>query len=321
MTSKSTVRIFLLLLASILASFIFFKFTTLSHPNFPPTTSSDSSNVNLALSTQTPIDTFSITHPGYSLMVPTYQRVAVLASFLQTYAVNPCHSLHAIYIIWADTTTPPPEYLTSKKYKIPVIFIIAPSPSLNERFRLPASLNTTAILSMDDDLRLRCSDLETGYRTWRQTPDRIVGYLPRLHLADENGWRYGGTKGAREYSMIMTNVAFLHSHWCHEYWGDHFVVKAMRDEVDRARNCEDLAMNYLVASKIEKPPVLVWSLYRKFAHSGKGLSGSPAHVSKRDRCMKLFAEVLGRQPLENTRSDLMVKVMEPVDDSRVTQDD
>ena len=37
-----------------------------------------------------------------------------------------------------------------------------------------------AVLSLDDDIMLPCSDLERAFASWRMAPRTMVGYYPRL---------------------------------------------------------------------------------------------------------------------------------------------
>ena len=44
-----------------------------------------------------------------------------------------------------------------------------------------------AVLSLDDDIMMPCSDVELGFALWRQHPDKIVGYYPRLITESSDG--------------------------------------------------------------------------------------------------------------------------------------
>lgn len=44
---------------------------------------------------------------------------------------------------------------------------------------------------------------------WREFPDRLVGYLGRLHLWDHEMWKYE-SEGTNEVSMVLTGAAFYH---------------------------------------------------------------------------------------------------------------
>ena len=52
-------------------------------------------------------------------------------------------------------------------------------------------IETSAVLSIDDDIVMLTSDeIQFGYQTWREFPDRLVGYPPRLHLLQAWGQKF-----------------------------------------------------------------------------------------------------------------------------------
>ena len=60
-----------------------------------------------------------------------------------------------------------------------------------------------------------------------------------------------------ELSMVLTGAAFYHKYYSYVY--THVMAEEIRDTVDEFTNCEDLAMNFLVAHLTRKPPVKVTS--------------------------------------------------------------
>jgi len=55
--------------------------------------------------------------------------------------------------------------------------------------------------------------------------------------------------------MVLTGAAFIHKHYTYLY--THWLPQAIRDKVDEYMNCEDIAMNFLIAHLTRKPPVKV----------------------------------------------------------------
>lgn len=45
-----------------------------------------------------------------------------------------------------------------------------------------------AVLSLDDDILLPCSDVEAAFATWRAAPHQLVGWYPRLLVPEEGSW-------------------------------------------------------------------------------------------------------------------------------------
>jgi hypothetical protein len=59
--------------------------------------------------------------------------------------------------------------------------------------------------------------------------------------------------------MVLTGAAFVHRYYLWAYW--HALPAAVRDYVDEYMNCEDIAMNFLVAHITRKPPIKVLHSY------------------------------------------------------------
>lgn len=157
-----------------------------------------------------------------------------------------------------------------------------PNRSLNLRFVKPAGLHTQAVVSLDDDIMVSCADLMHTYQVgasnapfychypsiwdqvytrcstqaWRASPHQLVGWFPRLHTGPP--WKYHAKLATLllhgRYSIILTKGAFLHAGYLDAYSRLPAAVHAM---VDRMHNCEDLAMQFLVANTTKEPPIFV----------------------------------------------------------------
>ena len=113
---------------------------------------------------------------------------------------------------------------------------------------------------------------------------------------------------------IVTGAAFFHKMYAYMYTYE--MPQAIRTKIDEQMNCEDLAMNFLIAHYTQKPPIKVssdqcpasmWSYELTFAGSftqvtDKGwfacsgcksgaLSHRGSHYRKRTNCMNLFTQV------------------------------
>lgn len=55
--------------------------------------------------------------------------------------------------------------------------------------------------------------------------------------------------------MVLTGAAFLHKYWSYMYTKK--LTPEIRDWVDENMNCEDIAMNFLVANVTNQPPIKV----------------------------------------------------------------
>eukprot|EP00968_Pinguiococcus_pyrenoidosus_P011590 scaffold942_cov260-Pinguiococcus_pyrenoidosus.AAC.10 len=136
--------------------------------------------------------------------------------------------------------------------------------SLNVRFEPVEEAALDATFVVDDDVLVHCDDLLTGAETFHLQPDTIVGFCPRLHtrtLDAERPWRYNGwwrVGWDQQYSIVLTKAAFLHRKYLRSYSTamDGAMVKA-KEHVRQHKNCEDLAMQFLVTRESGRPPVYV----------------------------------------------------------------
>lgn len=244
-----------------------------------------------------------------TVVMNTFKRHEMMENAIDHYAK--CNVVKYITVIWSERK-PPPSRLR-KKYghsNTNVFFSIHQVDSLNSRFIPLNTSHTNAIFTVDDDIRVDCEDLELGYETWRNSPRTIVGFMPRIHLRGKDGrlvyrcwwsvWWHG------MYTMILTKAAFLH----HDYFSlyTNVMPQKIRDFVDKGRNCEDIAMQFLVANVTSLAP-----LYIKGHVSDLGvLNGistsknvaSASHMDKRSQCLDQLVKIYGRNPL--VRSHVIV---------------
>ncbi|KAL9997445.1 putative hexosyltransferase [Helianthus debilis subsp. tardiflorus] len=110
-------------------------------------------------------------------------------------------------------------------------------------------IKTRAVLELDDDIIMSCEHIERGFKVWRENPNRLVGFYPRL-VSGPGPLEYRGEKHARKfngYNMILTGAAFMDNRVAFgRYWSEE--AKAGREVVDAVFNCEDVLMNYLYAN-------------------------------------------------------------------------
>ena len=248
----------------------------------------------------------------YSIIIPTLNRELRLKALLEHFDSSDCPSLAKIYVSWVNKSAPLPDFLTeTDSYKYPIEVIDPLSMGLHHRFDVPPSLETNAVFSHDDDLRLPCDDLEDGFQTWLQFPKQIVGFVNRHHQVegDKASWTYGfpGT-GAKDqwYSMILTDASFLHRNWMENFFTDS--PAGVLDFIENNRNCEDIAMNFLVAHKIKKPPIYMAGKVTHFSANKGGISNQPNHISIRSECLNRFAKYYGYMPLDFAKSYLKVSL-------------
>ncbi len=215
-----------------------------------------------------------------------------------------CECVKYIHVIWSEKD-PPPQRIRAKfkDSDIPrVMFNIQDVDSLNNRFKPLNDPHTDAIFSVDDDMRVPCNELDLALEVWKGSSKSLVGFMPRVHLRKNDGLHYRcwwrvWWEGA--YSIILTKAAILHHDYFHAYFN--ILPKAVHDLVDKRRNCEDIAMQYLIANMTSLPPIYVKGhLGDKGALNGISTKHNvikAGHMQQRDDCLTDLETIFRRDPL------------------------
>ncbi|XP_034654228.1 exostosin-3-like [Drosophila subobscura] len=234
----------------------------------------------------------------FTIVILTYDREhALLGSLRRLYRLP---YLYKVVVVWNSPKSPQIK-LRWPEIGVPVEVVRGQRNSLNNRFLPLDVIKTEAVLSMDDDVQIGQDEIVFGFRVWREHRDRIVGLPGRHHAWDavSSTWRYNYSCSC-ELSMVLTGAAFLHKYYMYRY--TYHMPQAIRDKVDEYMNCEDIAMNFLVAHITRRPPVKItsrWSFRRRGIKSS--LSQRPKHLEDRHKCINFFSQVFGYTPLLNTQ--------------------
>uniref|UniRef100_A0ACD6A4B1 Uncharacterized protein n=1 Tax=Avena sativa TaxID=4498 RepID=A0ACD6A4B1_AVESA len=229
----------------------------------------------------------------FTLLTMTYDaRLWNLKMFVEHY--SKCSSVREIVVVWNKGQPPAQNELKSA---VPVRVRVEDKNSLNNRFNIDEEIRTRAVMELDDDIMMPCDDLERGFKVWREHPDRIVGFYPRL--AEGTPLEYRNERYARQqggYNMILTGAAFMdHGLAFRRYWSKKAEVG--RNTVDSFFNCEDVLLNFLFANASSMSTVEyvkpAWAIdMSKF--SGVAISrNTQAHYHVRSKCLAKFSEIYG----------------------------
>uniref|UniRef100_A0A2D4P8L9 Exostosin-2 n=1 Tax=Micrurus surinamensis TaxID=129470 RepID=A0A2D4P8L9_MICSU len=236
---------------------------------------------------------------GFTAIVLTYDRVESL--FRVITEVSKVPSLSKLLIVWNNQNKVPPEEAVWPKIRVPLTVVRTTENKLSNRFFPYAEIETEAVLAIDDDIIMLTSDeLQFGYEVWREFPDRLVGYPGRLHLWDHetSKWKYE-SEWTNEVSMVLTGAAFYHKYFNYLY--TYKMPGDIKNWVDAHMNCEDIAMNFLVANVTGKAVIKV-TPRKKFkcpeCTAIDGLSLDQTHMVERSECINKFASVFGTMPLK-----------------------
>lgn len=256
-------------------------------------------------------DRLSSPRGRYAIVMNTWKRYDLLRQSIAHYVA--CPRLDSIHIVWSEPE-PPSDSLKSflnhvvesnsgNGHEVELKFDINVEDSLNNRFKEIKDLRTDAVFSIDDDVIFPCSSVELAFSVWQSAPDVMVGFVPRLHWIDESKgndqYVYGGWWSvwwSGTYSMVLSKAAFFHKKYFNLYTNE--MPASIKDYITRNRNCEDIAMSFLVANATGAPPI--WVKGKIFEIGSTGISSLGGHIEKRSRCVNLFAAEFGKMPLVST---------------------
>ncbi|XP_046643245.1 exostosin-2-like [Daphnia pulicaria] len=241
---------------------------------------------------------------GFTAVVLTYDRLESLFHVLERISKAP--SLAKIVIVWNNQFKDPPPISSWPRLPKPLQIVRTKRNQLSNRFYPFPEIETEAILAMDDDIIMLTTDeLEFGFEVWRQFPDRIVGFPSRTHVWDgfNHRWKYE-SEWTNNVSMVLTGAAFYHR--VYNYYYSSAMPGDIKNWVDDHMNCEDIAMNFLVANLTGKAPIKV-APRKKFKCPecvnadllSVDLSDMTAHMAERSECINRFADIYGRLPLRS----------------------
>jgi len=239
------------------------------------------------------------------VLINTWHRDELLLDAISHY--SQCPSIDAIRVVWSDRAPPGADspFFAAAGHR-PLRFDARNGTSLNNRFLPLQGLRTDAVFSVDDDIRVPCGDLLFAFSVWQNVPTNLVGFWPRTHeeLAPGNfvyrcWWKVWLTGS---YSIVLTKAAFLHHRYLAAY--SQAMPARIRDYVDKMRNCEDIAMQFLASNISKSAPVFVrGSLTDKGVFNGISTSSAGAgggHMLSRSKCLDVLAEVYGHMPLRRS---------------------
>ena len=130
----------------------------------------------------------------FTVVINTWKRHKLLEESVAHYAK--CDQVDALRVVWSESKSPPRALTASIERRledeesisgrdIRLHFDVRSDSSLNSRFLPLPDLNTTAVLSVDDDLLIDCDSVLFAFQLWQSAPDAMVGFHPRMHLVNK----------------------------------------------------------------------------------------------------------------------------------------
>ncbi|KAL5558772.1 hypothetical protein UlMin_034983 [Ulmus minor] len=299
-----------LFLASLILQFLFYSVLSL------PTTTDPCDPATQPNPKTLRSDQITVLINGYS-----ESRIPLLQSIAAAYSSIP--SVAAVLVLWGNPSTAAKTIselahnLTIFSFSASISLIRQSSSSLNSRFLPRPSIQTRAVLICDDDVEIDSKSVNFAFRIWQSNPDRLIGFFARSHDMDLSSKEWIYTVHPEKYSIVLTKFMIFKTEFLFRYsCGGGSAMVRMRGVVDRARNCEDILMNFVVADETNAGPILVgakrardWGDKRNDdgADGRRRLRGQVMevglssrrgkHRKRRGKCINEFHRVLGRMPL------------------------
>lgn len=243
---------------------------------------------------------------AFTILINTWRRPDLLKKSVHHY--SSCSNVDAIRVVWSETDLPSESLLSdlhqyAKFHKVKLKVDLHDEDNLNTRFKPLEGLNTDGIFSVDDDVVVSCETLKFAFSVWASAPDSMVGFVPRMHWLDSkkydtqhSHYTYGGWWSVwwtGTYSMVLSKCALLHHKYL-EFYTYHMPAE-FRNYVTSERNCEDIAMSFLVANSTGAPPI--WVKGKLFEIGSTGISSLTGHSKQRTACLNKFMDMYGHNPL------------------------
>ncbi|XP_050417869.1 exostosin-2 [Patella vulgata] len=237
---------------------------------------------------------------GFTAVILTFDRLESLFQVIKRVAKVP--SLAKVVVVWNNQNKAAPPMSSWPYIGKPIKVIQTKKNKLSNRFVPYDEIETECILALDDDIIMLTDDeVEFGYEVWREFPDRLVGFPSRLHLWDNSTqkWKYE-SEWTNEISMVLTGAAFYHKYFSYLYTNS--MPGNMKLWVDDHMNCEDIAMNFLMANMTGKAPIKV-TPRKKFkcpqCVNNEMLSADLTHMVERSECINKFTSIYDTMPLKS----------------------
>ncbi|KAM0351844.1 hypothetical protein ACHAPU_002357 [Fusarium lateritium] len=245
----------------------------------------------------------------FTIAIQTYKRRRQLNKTLAHLTQHKVPSLHEIVVVWNEVDAQPPaDYMS--EHGVLVRYRKSKKNSLNQKFLPDPAYRTQGILLSDDDWNYNTTgDLEYVFQQWRKAGmHRLTGAFARCWQPNE----VTGTpmynfncKGQDNYSMILSGLAFTHISYLEYYHSEDEIMMGVRELVDKAFNCEDIALNFVVSMLTCEGPLLVRGKYKLDHQAARsGISTKSGHLDRRSQCLRKFVDMFGYMPLKEVTGHL-----------------
>lgn len=177
-------------------------------------------------------------------------------------------------------------------FPIPIKVLHQSRNSMNNRYVPYDEIETKSVFSIDDDFNYLTDDfIVKTFFVWKLFPTSLVGVMERSHSGSSYvSMPYYYFHQSPKYSMVLQ--IFINKSFYRKY--SFSMDPRIRKWVDLTTNCDDIAINFLVANITGQPPRLVTSPdFPRYSYGSSefALSGRENHYTSRSRCISYFSSV------------------------------
>uniref|UniRef100_A0A0R3RHE5 Exostosin-2 n=1 Tax=Elaeophora elaphi TaxID=1147741 RepID=A0A0R3RHE5_9BILA len=240
---------------------------------------------------------FHASDEGFTGVILAYNKLDSL--FVIVRLLAKVASLRSIIVVWNHPREPPP--MTEWPHiNRPIHVIHMDQNMLSNRFIMFSEITTDAVFALDEDIvAVNIDEIEFGYQTWRENPDRLVGFLPSTAVFNESTKSYEyHAEWINSMNIILMGAAFYHKYYGMLY--HELLPREMIDYVEKNKNCEDIAMNFLISGVTGKSPLKV-TPRKKFVCpkciDSDMSTWNAQRLLQRSVCIDRFTSYFGYNPL------------------------
>ena len=227
---------------------------------------------------------------GVTAVVYTYESDTSLKQLIEI--LDSVKSIRKVVVIWNKED--PSELIG--QIQTPLEIVRPADIKLSNRFLPLDNIQTDCVLSLcDNAVGLTPEDIESGYNAWREFPDRLVGYQAGCHEwnAVLNKWEYVSLC-KDEISVVDTSAVFYHVYYQNIF--NSRIPSGVIEWIDTFQSCEDVAMNMMVSSLTNKPPIKI-----NHRDSCEKCEQKSAVSDEKSECLNIFVKYFGQMTLKSTK--------------------
>jgi len=215
-----------------------------------------------------------------------------------------------IHINWKDLDAESfaefKTFFEKNDFDIDIVVYTAKNMRISHRFASIPDVRTDFVYIIDDDVLIKPDGIEPTFQRCVETKYHMCGYgIPFSTKKQAYDPKFPMPYEFNPQGLTTGGGVFIHADYIKVY----FTMEKIREHVDRQSNCEDIALNFLVALNIKhKNDATILNttnlysypknqdIYKSWNPKIKkkyNLSEKSNHGKDRDECVRMFGAILG----------------------------